>query len=383
MVIKTKELREMTAIIGLLLLIAVAVAGFVSRGWLTARQSLFKDHSKKQEELHVDGVEIVVQKPVNERRLKLALPDLSSIQLNSPVGPMKSSIRSALKELRSRQMVQNLCSRFESRLKVSSNERETSTASTKKTEEVPTLTMTRARRRDAREATIAPVVLASELTKESEISANVRSNNLNKFLRSYASNLDNAISSERRVVMETDAIPTERSVVMATDAEDDVAQPLLGQNDKNSTAEEVTTPSESCADSDGSGMELDLDLQTLRLGAEYSNQCDSPPPAGSEEGVAVMVEATDCEPLADEKSDESDEGNNNNDNTRKTTAEKLSIAFTLSDFILDKQFVPESSHPSDNEPETSSFPPAKEALARFKQQVPSNRRARNIATLRL
>ncbi|KAG1695646.1 hypothetical protein DVH05_019385 [Phytophthora capsici] len=354
----------MAAFIGLLLLIAVAVAGFVTRGWLSARLSSFKDHSKKQEDLSVDGVEIVVQKPVSERRLKLALPDLSSIQLHSPVGPMKSSIRSALKELRSRQMVQNLCSRFESRLKVPSNELETNTTSSKKAEDTtPTLQVTRARRREAREAAVAPVVLASALAKESDISANIRSNNLNKFLRSYASNLDNAISVERRVVM---AI------------EDDAAQPLLGQNDENSTAEKATTPSKSCADSDESSMELDLDLQTLRLEAEYSNQCESPPTVGSEEEVAEMVKATDCAPLVDESLGDSDEGNN-----KKTTIEKLSIAFTLTDCFLDggfKQSVPESAHPSDTEPETFTFPPAKEALARFKQQVPSNRRARNIFT---
>lgn len=361
--------REMAAFIGLLLLIAVAVAGFITRGWLSARLSSFKDHSKKQEDLSVDGVEIVVQKPVSERRLKLALPDLSSIQLHSPVGPMKSSIRSALKELRSRQMVQNLCSRFESRLKVPSNEHETSTTSATKAEDTtPTLQVTRARRREAREAAVAPVVLASELAKESDISANIRSNNLNKFLRSYASNLDNAISVERRVVM-------------ATAVEDDVAQPLLGQNDENSTAEKATTPSKSCADSDESSMELDLDLQTLRLEAEYSNQCESPPTVGSEEEVAEMVKATDCAPLVDESLGDSDEGNNNN--KKKTTIEKLSIAFTLTDCFLDggfKQSVPESAHPSDTEPETFTFPPAKEALARFKQQVPSNRRARNIFT---
>ncbi|KAL3669627.1 hypothetical protein V7S43_005012 [Phytophthora oleae] len=370
----------MTAFIGLLLLIAVAVAGFVARSWLSGRLPLFKDHSKKQEDLNADGVEIVVQKPVHERRLKLALPDLASVQIRSPVGPMKSSIRSALKELRSRQMVQSLCSRFESRLKVSSTEPETSTKRAKKAEEATqTLQAARARRRDARDTVVAPVLLASELTKEAEISVNVRSNNLNKFLRSYASNLDNAISAERRVITETDVISTERSVIMSTDAEDDVEQPL----DENSNAEEVVTPaSESLADSDGSSMELDLDLHTLRLEAEYSNQCDSPPTAGSEEEVAVMVEATDCEPLVDESLGDSDEGNNNN--TKKTTAEKLSLAFTLYDCILDKQSVPESAHPSDNEPETCSFPPAKAALARFKQQVPSNgRRARNVATLRI
>ncbi|GMF10618.1 unnamed protein product [Phytophthora lilii] len=386
----------MAVAIALLLLVAVAAAGFVARRWLSGRLALFKDHSKKQEELNADGVEIVVQK--HERRLRLALPDLSSVQIRSPVGPMKSSIRSALKELRSRQMVQSLCSKFESRMKVTSDAEESTKDATKAVdvELKQTEQPARARRRDARDATVAPVLLASELAKEAEITANARSNNLNKFLRSYASNLDNAVTAERRVSMSSDAISVERRVVMSTDAEDDVEQPLLASTEDE--VEAASPPREPCADSNDSSMELgtisvcscfqpafsvserlflaELDLHTLQLESEFSNQCDSPPTVGSEEEaeVAVLVEATDC----DEGFGESDEGNNSS---------RFSTAFTLPDFSSDdafKQSAPETARSIDSKPETCTAPPAKLALSRFKQQVPSNgRRAHTIATLNI
>ncbi|KAF1773422.1 hypothetical protein GQ600_4495 [Phytophthora cactorum] len=299
---RIRKISRMAVFVALLLLVAVAVVGFAFRHWLTGRLSPMKDHSKKQEELDTDGVEIVIQKPVHERRLKLALPDISSIQVRSPVGPMKSSIRSALKELRSRQMVQSLCRATQ---------------------------QTKTRRRDARDAIVAPVLLASDLTKEAGITASARSNNLNKFLRSYASNLDNAVSAERRVVMDADAISVERSVVMSATVK-------------------------------------------MTSSSHYLSRLKRP------RTVPALVDVTDCEPLVDE---EPDEGNNNR-TMKRGTAARLSIAFTLVDFPdVTKKMVPES---SDNRPETCSDPPAKEALARFKKQVPSNgRRARTIATLKI
>ncbi|KAG6622529.1 Mitochondrial 2-oxodicarboxylate carrier 2 [Phytophthora cinnamomi] len=343
-----------------------------------------EDHSKKQEELNAEGVEIVVQKPAHDRRLKLALPDITSIQIRSPVGPMKSSIRSALKELRSRQMVQSLCSRFESRLKVSSDSEECKKEVAKKSAAASETVQARTRRRDARDgrdATVAPVLLASELAKEAEITANARSNNLNKFLRSYASNLDNAVSAERRVSLNSDAISVERRVVMSTDAEDEVEQPLLANMEET----EVPT-TEAAADSDESSMELDLDLHTLQLESEFSNQVDSPSTADSEAEmeVAVLVDSTDCEPPVDESLDESDEGNNNVDTKRSTfiPSLQLSKAFTPAD--SDEQLTPEFTRSSDSKPEICADPPAKLALSRFKQQVPSNgRRARGVATLNI
>ncbi|GMF18740.1 unnamed protein product [Phytophthora fragariaefolia] len=366
----------MSPAIVLLLLVAVAVTGYAVWRWLVGRLSLLKDHSKKQDESSSDGIDIVVQKPTHERRLKLALPDISYVQIRSPVGPMKSSIRSALKELRSRQMVQNLCSRFESRLKVSvtDSSEECKKEVTKKpgTETSAAVQPTRARRRDARDgrsASVAPVLLASELAKEAEITANARSNNLNKFLRSYASNLDNAVTAERRVTMNTDAISVERRVVMSTDAEDDVEQPLLGN-----VEEAEVPPKETIVDGDDSNMELELDLHTLQLESEFSNQVDSPSAACSEAEmeVSVVVDSADCEPPVDESFGESDEGNNHaGSRSSAVPSLQLSKAFTLAD--PDEQLSPESTR-SDGKPESSVDP-----LSRFKQQVPSNgRRARHI-----
>lgn len=103
----------------------------------------------------------------------------------------------------------------------------------------------------------------------------------------------------------------------------------------------------------------------------------------------MLVETTDCEPLVDESFGESDEGNNDG-GTKRTNIEgalRLSKAFTLVDYITDdvsKHSDPESSQSSDTKPETSSDPPAKAALARFRRQVPSNgRRARHLTTLKL
>ncbi|KAG6612673.1 Mitochondrial 2-oxodicarboxylate carrier 2 [Phytophthora cinnamomi] len=214
----------------------------------------------------------------------------------------------------------------------------------------------------------------SELAKEAEITANARSNNLNKFLRSYASNLDNAVSAERRVSLNSDAISVERRVVMSTDAEDEVEQPLLANMEET----EVPT-TEAAAESDESSIELDLDLHTLQLESEFSNQVDSPSTADSEAEmeVAVLVDSTDCEPPVDESLDESDEGNNNVDTKRSTfiPSLQLSKAFTPAD--SDEQLTPEFTRSSDSKPEICADPPAKLALSRFKQQVPSNgRRAR-------
>ncbi|POM73282.1 Hypothetical protein PHPALM_9884 [Phytophthora palmivora] len=258
-------------------------------------------------------------------------------------------------------MVQSLCSKFESRMKVSDDADES--AKGVATKSIELLQPARARRRDARDVTLAPVLLTSEMVKETDVTANARSNNLNKFLRSYASNLD--ISAKRRVVMTTDVISAERSIVMSTDAEDDVEQPLLDQTD------EIAAPlSDALGNSDVSDMSLDLDLQTLRLEVECSNQCDSPPTAGSEEEVAVLVDATDCGPVVDESLGESDEGNN------VDTTMKLSTAFTITDWKIS-----DITKLSDCNPELCLDPPAKAALDLFKQQVPSNRRARTIATL--
>ncbi|POM73242.1 Hypothetical protein PHPALM_9928 [Phytophthora palmivora] len=260
-------------------------------------------------------------------------------------------------------MVQSLCSKFESRVKVSDDADESAKGVATKSTEL--LQPARARRRDARDVKLAPVLLTSEVVKETDVTANARSNNLNKFLRSYASNLDHAISAERRVVMTTDVISAERSRVMSTGAEDDVEQPLLDQTD-----EIAAPPSDALVDSDESDMALDLDLQTLRLEVECSNQCDSPPTAGSEEEVTVLVDATDCGPVVDESLGESDEGNN------VDTTTKLSKAFTITDWKIS-----DITKLSDCNPELCLDPPAKAALDLFKQQVPSNRRARTIATL--
>lgn len=314
----------------LLLITAVAAAGFFARRWLSPP----KDHSKKQDAVRPDGVEIVVQKSAHERRLKLALPDLSSVQIRSPVGPMKSSIRSALKELRSRQMVQSLCSKFESRMKPSEEEQ----VAKKPLLDTPQAAQpARTRRRDA---TVAPVLLSSVPAREMDITAAARSNNLNKFLRSYASNLDKAISAERRVVMveEPDG---------SSDVKEEVAAP---QPEPVTTVDTATQADEVVPDSSDLGMELELDLPPLQLDPENSNQCDS-----ADGDMSVLMEAADCDQVVDDNVDD-DEGNN--------STPMFSKAFTSSDFP--KQVAPESTR------ETKTERPAK--LALFQQQVPANSR---------
>lgn len=128
----------------------------------------------------------------------------------------------------------------------------------------------------------------------------------------------------------------------------------------------------------------ELDLHTLQLESEFSNQVDDSPSTADSEAemeVSVLVHATDCEPSVDESLGESDEGNNNVDTKRHAVVPSLQLfkAFTLAD--SDEQSAPESTRSSDCKPETCADPPAKLALSRFKQQVPSNgRRAHSFAT---
>ncbi|RLN93693.1 hypothetical protein BBJ28_00025024, partial [Nothophytophthora sp. Chile5] len=345
-----------------LLLLAVFAAGFITRRWLTGRLSPLKDHSKKQDELQADGVEIVVQ-PNAERRSKLSLPDLSSVQIRSPIGPMKSSIRSALKELRSRQMVQSLCSKFEARMKGSSVDGDDEVATPAKKQS------TKSRRQAA---TVAPVKLENEPTRQSDSNrtAAVRSNNLNKFLRSYASNLDNAIFAQ----------PSIKPIVApepSKETEDDEFVLVLPTR-KPIEEESVARCTERFADNVKPGLNfgkqslspLTLALGPIELDSESSNQCDSPKTA---ESVALLVEATDCDQLEDERL-EHEEGNNN---AGVANVPELSNAFTTLAFTVElepKQAAPEKTRGEDSKPESGLVRPAKVALARFQEQIPANGR---------
>ncbi|KAG2520612.1 hypothetical protein BBO99_00005702 [Phytophthora kernoviae] len=331
----------------LVLLVSMAAVGFAVKRWLGGRLSPLKDHSKKLDQVQPDGVNIVAPKPVHERRLKLALPDLSSIQIRSPVGPMKSSIRSALKELRSRQMVQTLCSKFESRLKVP-GEDEQSIAKKPLLETPQILQSAVTRRREVTAAPLPQAVLVSGLTTENAVTTAARSNNLNKFLRSYASNLDMAISAERSVIMIAESDDS-------SGAEDEIVLTL--------PTPIVETAAQAAVANSNPGMKLELNLQTLQLESEYSNQCDSSPTADDESDVAVLVEGTDCEQLVD---DDHEEGNNH---------PRINIkGFTSSKYTTDKQAGPETMTRDQDSKSEASAPASKLNLARFHQQVPANDR---------
>ncbi|RLN32268.1 hypothetical protein BBJ28_00015777 [Nothophytophthora sp. Chile5] len=321
---------------------------------------------EKQDELQADGVEIVVQ-PNAGRRSKLSLPDLSSIQIRSPIGPMKSSIRSALKELRSRQMVQSLCSKFEARMKGSTVDEDDEVAAPAKKQS------TKSRRQAA---TVAPVKLESDPTRQSDSNstATVRSNNLNKFLRSYASNLDNAVFAQPSIKPIAAPEPSKET-------EDD--EFVLVLPTRKPIEESVARGTERFADSLKPSLNfgkqplppLTLALRPIELGPESSNQCDSPKTA---ESVALLIEATDCDQLEDERL-ECEEGNNN---AGVANAPELSRAFTTLDFATErepKQAAPEKTRGEDSKPESGLVRPAKVALARFQEQIPAN--GRKLTTL--
>lgn len=253
---------------GVLLLVAVfcllAAAGYYGKPWVDRQLLLHRDHPKKREEETVSSgdendVEIVVQKSPAKREADTegarrpstptasALPArLARQQLGSPLGPMEASIRTALRELRSRQVVKSICSKFESRMKFGQNadERATTGSSSdncdvRAVQYQPLLPRQEAAK-PAEKLQVAEVQLAPRHSTGGAGPAQ-RSNNLNAFLRRYSSNLEKAVmatpiaatettervqvSEERVVAAPTTtifSIPTQPAIMTPCDADSDM-----------------------------------------------------------------------------------------------------------------------------------------------------------------
>ncbi|KAL7693626.1 hypothetical protein Plhal304r1_c003g0010271 [Plasmopara halstedii] len=353
----------MIILIVVLLLFAGVVAGFVSKFRIIDRLPAKKDHLEN-EDGEGDGVEVVVQKSGIDSRLKLALPDLSLIHSGSPIGPIKSSIRCALKELRSRQMVQSLCSRFESRLMKPKN-RDASIEDLARKSTAASTPPTKACRRGERTASVVPVSLANKVS-EAEIIAGARSNNLKKFLRSYTSNLENMTSTDRGLFAKSSSSLFGKTT--HSDADIDDRQPLLAPNEQMANADDFTSTNSKALTYTEINLELDLHTCSLQPEAEVSNQCDSSLISTRNKRFLGRLDATTSRKPFIKSS-------------KRGTA-RNSKAFSLKLYNFDDVSNQSATDNNEMKPEICSDYSEKNALARFRQNVPSNgRRARSLAPL--
>ncbi|KAG7400709.1 hypothetical protein PHYBOEH_004756 [Phytophthora boehmeriae] len=200
----------------------------------------------------------------------------------------------------------------------------------------------------------APVVQADErVHTENTVTTAARSNNLKKFLRSYASNLDVAISAERSVIMVAESDDSSGDEIVLT-------LPMAMTKTKAQTV--VANPNR--------GMKFELDLPMLQLESERSNQCDSSPTADDASDVADLVEGTDYEQQSVDNGDDEEGNNDDNNDSRIITSARTN-----------KQAGPETTaQDQDSKPERSA-PASKLNLARFQQQVPAN--GKRLHALRL
>ncbi|CEG44730.1 RxLR-like protein [Plasmopara halstedii] len=329
----------MIILIVVLLLFAGVVAGFVSKFRIIDRLPAKKDHLEN-EDGEGDGVEVVVQKSGIDSRLKLALPDLSLIHSGSPIGPIKSSIRCALKELRSRQMVQSLCSRFESRLMKPKN-RDASIEDLARKSTAASTPPTKACRRGERTASVVPVSLANKVS-EAEIIAD-----RGLFAKSSSSLFGKTTHS---------------------DADIDDRQPLLAPNEQMANADDFTSTNSKALTYTEINLELDLHTCSLQPEAEVSNQCDSSLISTRNKRFLGRLDATTSRKPFIKSS-------------KRGTA-RNSKAFSLKLYNFDDVSNQSATDNNEMKPEICSDYSEKNALARFRQNVPSNgRRARSLAPL--
>jgi hypothetical protein len=280
---------------GLFLLVAVfcllAAAGTYGKPWVDRQLLMHRDHPKKREEETVSScdendVEIVVQEDTAKREAETegthrsstpmasALPArLARQQLGSPLGPMEASIRTALRELRSRQVVKSICSKFESRMKFGQNgdERATTESSgdncdVRAVQYQPLLPRQEAAKptEKAQEAAVQPVPRHST----GGAGPAQRSNNLNAFLRRYSSNLEKA-------VMATQPLPATEDAERDQVTEERVVAAPTTTNFPILTQPAIMTPCDADSDLDDDYDDLKLE-ETLNKEAESASRAPMP-----------------------------------------------------------------------------------------------------------
>lgn len=193
----------------LVLIVAALVAlamkrYFAGHAWLP---QLLRSHAKKEEEDERAKVDIVVEKnatsPSNSNQSQAARKALLSKPPRyegprSPVRSVEISVRTALNDLRSRQVVKNLCSKFEARVArhslvrpESDNDDEEAcirAANPDGGDEYLQPAHAQQMRRDDAHAAIKPAPFMPRRNSN----ATAKPNNLNAFLRRYSSNLERA-----------------------------------------------------------------------------------------------------------------------------------------------------------------------------------------------
>lgn len=202
----------MTIFLVLIVAALVALAAkryFAGHAWLP---QLLRSHAKKEEEGERAKVDIVVEKnattPSNSKQNNSSQSQAARKALlskppryegpRSPVRSVEVSVRAALNDLRSRQVVKNLCSKFEARVARHSLVRPESddddeeacirAASPDGGDEYLQPGHAQQLRRDDTHAAIKPV----PFTPRRNSNATAKPNNLNAFLRRYSSNLERA-----------------------------------------------------------------------------------------------------------------------------------------------------------------------------------------------
>jgi hypothetical protein len=186
----------------LVVLAFLALVAFAAKRRFFPQSQLWflKHHSKKQEKEHgetsAQQVEIVVDKPQNSSKLAAFDKGRKPLLVANPPryeepakeGSVEGSIRTALNELRSRQYVKSICSKFEARKAIRhSDDDEEEEARIRVAnadgDEYVLSEQSQQLRRDEHIVKVAPLPRRTSAPKP---------NNLNAFLRRCSSNLDRA-----------------------------------------------------------------------------------------------------------------------------------------------------------------------------------------------
>lgn len=237
----------------LTMLLLVGAAVYYGKPFVD-RRFMLRAHPKKREgEPEHASVQIVVDHDTpaansgvatEERRKSApAVPSrLARQQLGSPLN-VEASIRTALRDLRSRQVVKTLCSKFESQM----SKNRTSAGESAQVDTV------RAVQDNIRAVQYQPLLVSSDDIEESATSEaappssvqvdtllpprrdsntnTARPNNLSAFLSRYSSNLEKAAKVMQTAATDAVTDAVDRLKIAASKASEDVAEPAADQYD--------------------------------------------------------------------------------------------------------------------------------------------------------
>lgn len=262
----------MEALTVVCLLALLVIAGYVTRMRMKGYAWIPLDDSKKHEEL----TEVVVDKDSQrEKKTRPFLPIQSFVPQmlrSDPSGaqsPIEKSIRSALKDLQSRQYVRNICSRFEARTVTRTTPAMDETGALNPMAVAPVAAPGNSF--EKRRSSVSAVAQLAQRSGVAVAAVAPKANNLNSFLSRYSSNL------ERATFVETPAA--------SFAAPEPVASPIAKSSMDLITYEPPAEESSAAANgsydlherSFAAGILISLMSSVVVDGDESdSNQCDSP-----------------------------------------------------------------------------------------------------------